>query len=36
MVCPVERITEYFGESSFEVVIATELLEHVVDWRLAI
>jgi SAM-dependent methyltransferase len=35
MICPV-RITEYFGELSFEVVIATELLEHVVDWRLAI
>jgi len=36
IVLPVEKLTEYFGEESFDVVISTELLEHVRNWRLAI
>lgn len=33
IVCQGEDIFELFGPDSFDVVIATELLEHVRDWR---
>jgi len=36
LIVPAENLTEYFGENSFDIVVATELLEHVVDWRSAI
>lgn len=36
LVLPAERIVNHFGISSFDVVVATELLEHVVDWRLVV
>jgi SAM-dependent methyltransferase len=35
-VVPAEEIADYFGEESFDVVISTEMLEHVEDWRLVI
>jgi SAM-dependent methyltransferase len=35
VVLPVEKLTEYFGEESFDVVITTEMLEHVHDWKVA-
>lgn len=35
-VCRVEDIVDEFGRESFDIVIATELLEHVLDWRKAI
>jgi len=32
-VCKAEELIEKFGKNSFDIVIATELLEHVMDWR---
>lgn len=36
LILPVEKLIDHFGRESFDVVIATELLEHVMDWRLAV
>ena len=36
VVLPVERLRDCFKEESFDMVIATELLEHVKNWRLAV
>ncbi len=35
-ICNVENVIKEFGKNSFDVVISTELLEHVKDWRSAI
>lgn len=36
IICPVENIVEEFGKESYDMVINTEMLEHVKDWKLAI
>jgi SAM-dependent methyltransferase len=36
IVCKVEDIIKKFGKGSFDLVISTELLEHVQDWKLAV
>lgn len=35
-VCAAEKIIEFFGENKFDLVISTEMLEHVKDWRIVI
>lgn len=36
VICKAEDILEVFGKESFDVLISTELLEHIQDWRKAI
>jgi SAM-dependent methyltransferase len=36
LVLPAERIVECFGEESFDLIVSTELLEHVNDWRIVV
>jgi len=36
IVCNIEDLVNKFGENSFDLVISTELLEHVKDWHLGI
>jgi SAM-dependent methyltransferase len=36
VVCPVENLRNRFGEESFDVVFATEVMEHIRDWRTAV
>lgn len=36
MICDVSQLVDTFGEKSFDIVIATELMEHVRNWKGAI
>jgi len=36
MIVPAEKLVEKFGENAFDVVISTEMIEHVYDWKTVI
>lgn len=36
VVCTADNIVSKFGENSFDIVISTEMLEHVRNWRAAV
>jgi SAM-dependent methyltransferase len=36
VVCAVENLITHFGNEKFDVVISTEMLEHVYDWKVAV
>jgi len=36
VVVPAEKLVLFFGENKFDIVISTEMLEHVMDWRIVI
>ena len=33
VVLDAEKLVDYFGKESFDIVVSTELLEHVTNWR---
>lgn len=33
VVCDADKLIEKFGERSFDIVLSTEMIEHVADWR---
>src|SRR5947208_10127189 len=35
-ICRVENLADHYRPESFDVVVSTELLEHVKDWRAAV
>jgi predicted SAM-dependent methyltransferase len=35
-ICEVEHLVDTFGEESFDMVVSTEMLEHVREWRRAV
>lgn len=36
VVCSVYELISQFGKESFDVIISTEMMEHIQDWRLAV
>lgn len=36
IICDACHLTEFFGKESFDVIISTEMLEHVEDWQIAV
>ena len=36
VICSVENLLSHFGDNKFDVVISTEVLEHIYDWKTAV
>ncbi len=36
VVCSAEKLLEAFGPDSFDIIISTELLEHILDWKIVV
>jgi SAM-dependent methyltransferase len=36
VICAAEKLVQKFGQDKFDIVVSTEMIEHVLDWRAVI